>query len=135
MNDRSHKLLSIRPQILSAKFPENMGDDERFQNVTLRPIIKFQNDLLLHAFRNYITKRKNVFYDLDLQKRLDYIAYAVQKDLKFRNSIKGMIIGQFTVDEYGHYIQNSSAMNKRMMNMVVLRLQEQIQLLETVQLI
>ena len=135
MNDRSHKLLSIRPQILSAKFPEDMGDDERFQNATLRPIIKLQNDLLLHTFRNYISKRKNAFHELGLKKRLDYIAHAVQKDLKFRNSLKGMIIGQFTVDEYALYLRNSSAMNKRMMNMVVLRLQEQIQLLETAQLI
>ena len=42
-----------------------------------------------------------------------------------------MIIGQFTVDEYKHYITNSSALNKRMMNLVKQRLQDQIQLFET----
>ncbi len=41
-----------------------------------------------------------------------------------------MIIGHFTVEEYDSYIQNSSALNKRMMNMVIKRLQDQIQYFE-----
>lgn len=127
MNERSHSMLKIRPQILSAKITDDMRDEERFQNATLRPIIKLQNDLLLATFKNYIGKRKNVFYKLTIEKRLDYIAHAIQKDLKFRNSLKGMIIGQFTVEEYEQYIQNASALNKRMMNMVSIRLQDQIQ--------
>jgi hypothetical protein len=40
-----------------------------------------------------------------------------------------MIIGQFTVEEYQIYIQNSSQLNKRMMNLVITRLQDQLQLL------
>lgn len=135
MSNRTHNILAIRPIILTAKVTESMSADERFQNTTLRPIIKLQNDLLISAFRNYIAKRKNVFHELSLQKRLDYIAHAVQKDPKFRNSLKGMIIGHFTVEEYSHYIQNSSALNKRIMNMVILRLKDQIQLLEETQLV
>ena len=50
--------------------------------------------------------------------------------MKLRNSIKGMIIGQFTVEEYGIYIENLSALNKRMMNLVKERLISQIQLFE-----
>ena len=107
-----------------------MSLDEQFQNATLRPIIKFQNNLLVAAFRNYANKHKNSFYELSLSKRLEYIEHAVQKDMKFRNSLKGMIIGQFTVEEYEVYIQNSSALNKRMMNMVVERIKDQVQLFE-----
>lgn len=109
-----------------------MSKDEQFQNGTLRPIIKFQNSLLIEAFRNYIMKHKNSFYELSIQKRINYIENAIQKDVKFRNSLKGMIIGQFTVEEYTTYIQNSSALNKRMMNMVVERLKDQVQAFETV---
>lgn len=112
-----------------------MTDEERFQNQTLRPIIKFQNALLIAAFRNYTTKHKNGFYDLQLEKRLEYIENAIQKDIKFRNSIKGMIIGQFTLEEYMEYITNSSALNKRMMNMVIDRLKDQIQIFEPATLI
>lgn len=129
-NHRSPYLLQIRPEIPSARITDTMSNDERFQNKTLRPIIKFQNALLIAAFGNYIAKHKNTFYDLSLQKRMGYIENAIQKDIKFRNSLKGMIIGQFTVEEYETYIKNSSALNKRMMNMVVERLINQIQLFE-----
>jgi len=52
------------------------------------------------------------------------------KDQKFRNSVKGMIIGHFTVAEYHQYSSNSSALNKRMMNMVIERLKDQVQLFD-----
>ena len=61
---------------------------------------------------------------------MDYINNTLQKDLKFRNSLKGMVIGQFTLDEYSIYIENSSALNKRMMNLVRESLLENIQLLD-----
>ncbi|MEH6537789.1 MAG: glyoxalase [Psychroserpens sp.] len=128
MNDRSTNLKSIRPTIASAQVNDNMSTDECFQNATLRPIIKMQNHLLIVVFRNYIVKRKNVFYELSLPKQLAYIENAILKDMKFRNSVKGMIIGQFTVEEYDLYIQNSSALNKRMMNIVKERLVSNIQL-------
>ena len=130
MNDRSTELLRFRPVLPNARVTEEMSSDEQFQNATLRPIIKFQNALLVAAFRNYVNKHKNFFYGLILPKRLEYIEHAIQKDMKFRNSLKGMIIGQFTVEEYESYIQNSSALNKRMMNMVIDRLKDQVQLFE-----
>ncbi|MEM9001061.1 MAG: glyoxalase [Bacteroidota bacterium] len=130
MDERSKSLLEIRPELKSAKIHEFMGNDERFQNETLRPIIKFQNFLLVEAFKNYINKHKGAFYDIAQEKQLLYIERAIQKDIKFRNSLKGMIIGLFTIEEYQTYITNSSALNKRMMNMVIERLKDQIQLLE-----
>ena len=128
MENRSELLLNARPIIPSAKVHDNMSFDEAFQNKTLRPIIKMQHDLFIVVFRNYISKRKNVFYDLSMPKQLAYIENAIHKDMKFRNSLKGMIIGQFTTEEYGLYIQNSSALNKRMMNIVKERLLDSIQL-------
>ncbi len=130
MTARDQQLLDIRPTITSIIITKNMSNDERFQNITLRPILKLQNDLFVEVFRNYIAKHKNVFYELTLDRRLHYIDNAIHKDIKFRNALKGMIIGQFTTDEYGLYIQNSSALNKRMMNIVIQRLQSNIQLFE-----
>ena len=130
MDTRDQDLLSLRPEILSAKVRENTSDDERFQNITLRPVIKLQHDLLILVFKNYINKHKNVFYDLSLERRIDYIENTIHKDMKFRNSIKGMIIGQFTSGEYELYIKNSSSLNKRMMNIVKERLLGHIQVFE-----
>jgi len=130
MDSRQFKLKSIRPEILSATINDHMSTDERFQNLVLRPIIKFQNDLLITVFKNYIVKHKSVFYNLSLEKRMVYIENAIQKDMKLRNAMKGMVIGYFTVEEYGIYIKNSSALNKRMMNMVKERLLSHIQMFE-----
>lgn len=133
MESREYNLLALRPTITSAKVLPGMSDEEIFQNQTLRPIIKLQNDLLLAVFRNYASKHKNVFFDLSIEKRLDYIENALHKDMKFRNSLKGIIIGQFTLKEYQLYILNSSSLNKRMMNIVKERLKSNIQLLEYVE--
>ena len=130
MDTRDQDLLSLRPEILSAKVRENTSDDERFQNITLRPVIKLQHDLLILVFKNYINKHKNVFYELSLERRIDYIENTIHKDMKFRNSVKGMIIGQFTSGEYELYIKNSSSLNKRMMNIVKERLLSNIQVFD-----
>ncbi|MBW2962748.1 glyoxalase [Mesonia aestuariivivens] len=130
MDVRDEYLLQIRPEIPSAKVSENMSAEERFQNETLRPVIKLQHHLLIEAFKNYIKKHKNVFFELTIERRFLYVDNAIHKDMKFRNSLKGMIIGQFTINEYHNYIKNSSALNKRMMNLVRDRIQNSIQLLE-----
>ena len=127
---RTKYLQSFRPEIPSAKVNNNTSEDEAFQNLTLRPIIKFQNDLLLVVFKNYINKHKNVFYELSVQKQMAYIENAIHKDMKFRNSLKGMIIGLFTVEEYERYAMNSSALNKRMMHIVKERLLSYIQVFQ-----
>lgn len=130
MDARDPQLLKLRPEIHSVTVNAQMSPEEQFQNQTLRPVAKLQNDLLLAVFRNYVHKHKNVFYDLSVEKRLDYIENAIHKDMKFRNSLKGIIIGQFTLEEYKTYILNSSALNKRMMNIVKERLKSNLQLLE-----
>jgi NDP-sugar pyrophosphorylase family protein len=129
MNDRHNDLLRIRPQIKKHQTFNSMSDEERFQNETLRPVLKLQNPLLLATFVNYATKHKGVFFDIPTDKQLAYIENAVHKDQKFRNALKGVIIGQFTVEEYYIYTQNSSQLNKRMMSLVITRLQDQLQLL------
>ncbi|WP_066218386.1 glyoxalase [Formosa haliotis] len=130
MTTRHNNLKAIRPKNQFGTFSENMSSDERFQNETLRPIIKLQEQLFIEVLKNYINKYKSMFYDLTTSKKIIYIENAIQKDIKFRNSIKGMIIGQFTVEEYLCYIENSSALNKRMMNIVKDQLIDNIQLFD-----
>ncbi len=130
MEARDQHLLSIRPRIPQADVFETTCADERFQNQTLRPVIKLQNDLLVEAFKNYAHKHKDVFFSLSPPKKMAYIEHAIQRDIKFRNSLKGMVIGLFTTDEYLTYIKNSSALNKRMMQLVCQRIQANVQLLE-----
>ena len=130
MNGRHNELLKIRPKIKKVKGFPNMSDDERFQNETIRPILKLQNPLFILVFKNYIEKRKRVFYDLSLDEKMIYIESSIVKDQNFHNSLKGIIIGHFTVAEYRQYILHFSSLNKRMMNMLIKRLQNQIEVFD-----
>jgi hypothetical protein len=130
MNGRHNDLLKIRPKIKKVKDFPNMSDDERFQNETIRPILKLQNPLFILVFKNYIQKRKRVFYDLSLDEKMIYIESSIVKDQNFHNSLKGIIIGHFTVAEYRQYILHFSSLNKRMMNMLIKRLQNQIEVFD-----
>ncbi len=131
METRDFNITQWRGESIGA-VNEQSSNDEKFQNQTLRPILKLQNDLFIAVFNNHINKHKNDFYSLSVERKLQFIENAIQKDIKFRNSLKGMVIGLFTLSEYEVYIQNSSALNKRMMNMLIERLKSQVQLFDTV---
>tara|TARA_B100000780_G_scaffold175644_1_gene123014 strand:+ start:1738 stop:2151 length:414 start_codon:yes stop_codon:yes gene_type:complete len=127
MKNRSYNLIQMRPHIEKIKSFENMSRQEVFQNKTLRPILKLQNQLLLEIFRDYIITRKGTFYNLNNLNRLDYIEKNITKDQKFQNSIKGIIIGHFTIDEYQIYNQDISSINKRIINLAIDRLKDQVE--------
>jgi hypothetical protein len=129
MDQRDNFLKEFRGETIGTVSIQS-SSDENFQNEVLRPILKLQNDLFIASFHNYICKYKRDFYSLSVEKKLATIENAIQKDIKFRNALKGMIIALFTVDEYLLYIKNSSSLNKRMMNMLIERLKNQIQLFE-----
>lgn len=129
MSSRSELVIKIRPNIDAPNLSQTLAQ-ESFQNNVLRPILKLQNELLIMVLKNYFKKHKNTFYSLSLEKRLLYIEHAIQKDIKFRNSLKGIIIGMFSVEEYQTYLLDSSALNKRMMGMLIERYQSQIQVFD-----
>jgi len=129
MEARDISILELRGSSIG-NITEQSSSEEIFQNKTLRPILKFQNDLFIEVFMNYAVKQKGVFFTLSPEKKMAYIENTIQRDIKFRNSLKGMVIGLFTTEEYNSYIKNSSNLNKRMMNMLIERLKSQILLLE-----
>jgi hypothetical protein len=128
MNNRDEALLQLRGEAIGEIFAQS-SKDEIFQNKTLRPILRLQNDLFIESFLNYINKSKSDFYNMGTEKKMAFIDNAVHKDIKFRNALKGMVMAMFTVEEFREYILNSSDLNKRMMNMLIERLKDQIQLL------
>ena len=128
MEARDHGVLELRGETLGV-INMDSSIEELFQNKTLRPILKLQNDLFIQVFINYAVKQKLVFFGLTPEKKLTYIENAIHRDMKFRNFLKGVIVAFFTLQEYAEYIQISSSLNKRMMNMLIERLKSQLQLI------
>ena len=129
MSSRDSYLKSLRPDILTKTIKTEMSSEEYFQNKVLRPIIKFQNELLIAVFLQFCTKYKNVFFDLSTEKKILYIESSITKDSKLRSSFRDLIIGLFSVEEYSEYLKNASALNKRMTVIIKERLISHVQLL------
>jgi hypothetical protein len=127
MNTRDTFISQLRGQTIGAISSESTME-ESFQNETLRPILKLQNDLFAAAFATYIKKNKIDFEAKTVEAKLVVIDNAIQKDIKFSNTMKGIIIGLFTTEEYTNYSKNTSSINKRMMSMLIERLKNQVQL-------
>jgi len=131
MNLRDSLLNKMRSTV-ETKFlkVKSSSFEQSFENLILRPIIKVQTLLLVEAFKKYVDAHKGVFYQLRPEKKSIYIENSIKKDQKFRNFLKGTIIGMFTLEEYELYKKNSSSLNKRMMNLVYKRLSDNLQLFE-----
>lgn len=105
----------------------NLSFEEEFQNATLRPILKLQNDLILKIFNSYLNQNKIQFINLSVDKKMNAIDNSISKDSQLQNTYKGIIIALFTSEEYHHYSTISSGINKRIRTMLIERLQSQVQ--------
>lgn len=118
--DRSTLLKGIRPEIPRAEIKPNTQAIEAFQNQTLRPILKFQHDLLIAIVDEQLKSFRSEFHSKsDASKRLD-LERIVQKDL--RKLLLGLVIGHFSLDEYAFYKGQQREIHKRIIGMMVNRL-------------
>lgn len=124
-NNRDEQIVKIRPAIPSI-MEGTSTTTECFQNRTLRPILKMQNELFIAIFKWYIVKRKNVFPTLRKRKQLDYIDQSLKKDLKFKNRLVGLVIGQLTIAELQAFHAEESELTRRITTMLIERLQNQV---------
>jgi hypothetical protein len=112
---------TIRP-ILTFEI-EATTEIEKFQNEVLRPILKMQHDLLVEIFKRYCEKRKNIFDKLSPKEQHLYIEQSVKRDMKFKHYLEGIITGMFTLEEYAKFMENEEELTKRLVNMLVKKLQ------------
>lgn len=128
MNFRDSFLNEFRGPTLGQNTSQS-SEEEVFQNVTLRPILKLQNDLIVLVFQNYVNQIKLPFKDFTVEKKMSSIATIISKDIQLQNTLKGIVIGLFTTEEYHYYSKTISNSNKRIKAMLIERLQSQLQLL------
>lgn len=105
---------------------EATTETEIFQNQTLRPILKLQNDLYLSMFINYALRQKADFSSLSVSKKQMFIEQSIQKDAVLKNTFIGIAIGMFTIDEMEVYQSDNKVFNKRIITMLIERLKSQI---------
>lgn len=120
--NRSEEILKLRPKIKRIKYDLNTLSVEKFQNDVLRPILKFQHDLLLTIFHTSITKYKLQFDQLTAEEQKSKLNQLFQKELSFKNQSLGTILGMLTTEEYTTYLTDASAYNRRIISMLKQRI-------------
>ncbi|SMG27504.1 hypothetical protein SAMN05661096_01614 [Marivirga sericea] len=107
-----------RPAIPSIQKEIGTKEIEAFQNTTLRPIIKQLHALLLAHFSSLLLKRKGHYFKIADDQKGGYIHSIFQTEQLYKSELKGMIIGNFTSNEYQTYRRISTLIDKRIYSIV-----------------
>ena len=99
-----------RPQITTE--PTAVTVAEQFQNETLRPILKALNELLVGYYQHHLPKRKVSFARLANADKLAHIERSVREDTRLRLTLIGMVIGQFTPEEFAIFISDEAELTR-----------------------
>lgn len=111
-----------RPLTPNALILDKTQEIEKFQNESLRPIIKSLNDLLVVYFQNYVALKKIDIVNTSEDERDALITNAFLKDNQFKNEIKGFVVGHFTIEEFNFYKIRSKDINKRIFGIIKQRI-------------
>ena len=108
----------VRPQLPDTLTEGELKEEELFQNMVLRSVIKMQHDLLIMRVKSHFISKRVLFNVMDNKKRTEAIIQAFQSDHNLKKEIQGMIIGQLTVLEFQQYLKIERSLNKRIVQMV-----------------
>lgn len=125
-SSRDQFIIKLRAEIPSI---ENLGSTkalEIFQNNSLRPILKFQNDALVHVFLLDLRSKKIDLKTFNTKKRLLLIDTHLRTNSNLRQLLLGMVIALFSVDEMEFYNTVYKELNKRIFSMLKVRLKDQL---------
>jgi hypothetical protein len=125
VKSRDEEILALRLTIDTIDPNLNTKEKESFQNQTLRPILKQQNSLFLTLFGNHIQTFKIRFSQMNDKQQNQCIANTLAQNQPFKNMMIGVVVGWFTDEESKMYCQNRTAFNKRIVQMLIQRLQDQ----------
>ena len=125
VNLRDKHLINQRPEISSAKIFEASSSFETFQNQVLRPILKFQNDLLVQVFLSRIKTKNQDLSALSFLEKQAVIIAQFKTNTTLKQMLLGCVIGLLTTEELNFYNANTSNINKRIFSMLKERLLDQ----------
>ena len=108
----------VRPKLPDSLTEGELKEEELFQNMVLRPVIKMQHDVLILRVKSYFTSKSVMFNVMDKKKRALAIEQAFTNDNSFKKEIQGMILGQLNTSEYQLYLNYERTMNKRIIQIV-----------------
>lgn len=121
--DTNERTFPIRPAV--ATEPTAVSPTEQFQNQTIRPILKLLDGSIRTLWQHHWPKRKIQFDRFSNEEKRAYIERAVREDTRLRLTLVGMVLGQFTADEWGQFMADEAEITRRIASLLTQRLQSQ----------
>ncbi len=94
---------------------------EAFQNETLRPILKLQNEVTQALMRNHKNYKPELLSFDTRQQYETYLSKYIQTNIDFKNQLIGVIVGLFTTKEMLQYKSQAKELNRRIVQMQLKR--------------
>ncbi len=126
MDNRNDLLKNILPKIEFIR--ETESENETFQNDVLRPILKFQNDLIIQTFEIAIIENKIDFHKLKHHLKVAKVHDLFKSNIQFKQFNLGFIVAYFTTENFLFYTQNKKEVNKRIIALLIERICSQIEI-------
>ncbi|MFZ4798369.1 MAG: hypothetical protein ACOYMA_12805, partial [Bacteroidia bacterium] len=112
--NRNDNILNIRLSITTDESKDSL-DEESFQNNTLRPILKFQNEIIIAIIKHHL---EATFLSKNKIDKIKIIENFIQKNSVIKNQLIGLTIALFTTIEFDYYLQNQTKINKRISQLI-----------------
>ncbi len=122
MIDRSERIKGIRDAVAVDTERSSLAI-EQFQNTSLRPILKFQNAVIVLYFTAQLNGEE-IPKSSVLREALIKVRF--QKDPIIRNTLIGMVLGLLSAEELEFYVLNKAELTKRIVALLCQRLKDEL---------
>ncbi len=110
------ELIALRPEIFSEQTTWN--ELETFQNEVLRPILKYQHELIIHLTKQEALFQKQMANISTLEQKRNSISRFFLSQPNFKFFLIGQICGLLTSTEFDFYLKTKKELDKRISNML-----------------
>ncbi|HEX8505988.1 MAG TPA: hypothetical protein VF630_11535 [Hymenobacter sp.] len=121
-------LVALRPTVVTEAAPAAAGSAPSvgdFLHLTLRPVLKLQNDLLLAAVADFVADHHIPLAKASPADQQRLLTELLGRNTKLRYTLVGLITGFFTREEYGFYRQHRGEVNRRLHELAQRRVLDQ----------
>ncbi len=112
----------LRPTIPATEGIAYSHDMEAYQSTVLRPIAKYQHDIIIKAFEAYPSKYKLKLEGKSSVDKEEIINKAMKTNKELKCFYQGLVAGMLTTEEFDYYIEHRSELNKRITSLLMQRI-------------
>ncbi|HEX8428452.1 hypothetical protein [Hymenobacter sp.] len=119
-------LLALRPAVATAPASGDATSGD-FLHHTLRPVLKLQNELLLAVVADFVRDHHVPLATASAADQQRLLTELLTRNVKLRYTVIGLISGLFTGAELAFYREHRSELNRRLLELAVRRVQDQVE--------